>query len=131
MVEIEKTSKRYMKQQLMLAVAVALIALLVMRLSYINAILVAVVVGFAFTLIVSCVIAMVWRKVASHNPEGLPTFFTAASGGRLLLALATMFVFYLASGREDMLVFFLVFMAFYLVSLAHHAAFFAKVSGKS
>lgn len=131
MVDIEKTSKRYVKQQLILAVAVSLIALLVMRLCYINAILVPVIVGFAFTLLVGCVISLMWRRVALHSPNNLPTFFTAVSGGRLLLALATMFVFYLSSGRENMIVFFLVFMAFYLVSLAHHAAFFAKVSGKN
>ena len=49
----------------------------------------------------------------------------------MLLALAVMFVYYLVNGRDAMLVFFLVFMAFYLVSLIHHSVFFARVSNRS
>jgi hypothetical protein len=49
----------------------------------------------------------------------------------LLLALAVMFVYYLVAGRSAMLVFFLVFMVFYVVSLAHHTIFFARVSNRS
>ena len=48
-----------------------------------------------------------------------------------MLALAVMFVYYLVNGRDAMLVFFLVFMAFYLVSLIHHSVFFARVSNRS
>jgi hypothetical protein len=49
----------------------------------------------------------------------------------MLMALAVMFVYYLVNGRDAMLVFFLVFMAFYLVSLIHHSVFFARVSNRS
>jgi hypothetical protein len=49
----------------------------------------------------------------------------------MLLALATMFVYYLVVGRGAMLVFVLVFMAFYILSLAHHSVFFARVSNRS
>jgi hypothetical protein len=61
----------------------------------------------------------------------LPTFFTALSGARLLLALAVMFVWYLTDANDSMLHFFLVFMAFYVVSLVHHSIFFARVSNRS
>ena len=49
----------------------------------------------------------------------------------MLLALAVMFVYYLACGRSAMLLFFLVFIVFYFVSLAHHSIFFARVSNRS
>ena len=46
----------------------------------------------------------------------------------MLLALATMFVYYLVKGREAMLPFFIVFVVFYVVQLVHHSIFFSRVS---
>ena len=75
--------------------------------------------------------AVIWRRVAEKNPEGLTGFYTAVSGFRMLLALGTMLVYYIIMGSETMMTFFLVFVAFYFVLLVHHAIYFAKVSGKS
>ena len=122
--DIDKLSKRYARQELLLTAALFLITLLVMRVWYLDELLVPVIVSAAFTLVVSTALAVIWRKVATKSPDSLPTFFTAASAFRMLLALAVMFVYYLVNGRDAMLVFFLVFMAFYLVSLIHHSVFF-------
>ena len=119
-----------MRQLLYLTAALFLITLLVMRVWFIDGLLSPAIVSAAFTLGLGVVIAMVWKRVAKGSPESLPTFFTAVSGFRLLLALLVMFIWYLACGRESMLLFFLVFMAFYFVSLAHHSIFFAKVSNR-
>lgn len=129
--DIDKLSKRYARQELLLTAALFLITLLVMRVWYLDELLVPVIVSAAFTLVVSTALAVIWRKVATKSPDNLPTFFTAASAFRMLLALAVMFVYYLVNGRDAMLVFFLVFMAFYLVSLIHHSVFFARVSNRS
>lgn len=129
--DIDKLSKRYARQELLLTAALFLITLLVMRVWYLDELLVPVIVSAAFTLVVSTALAIIWRKVATKSPDSLPTFFTAASAFRMLLALAVMFVYYLVNGRDAMLVFFLVFMAFYLVSLIHHSVFFARVSNRS
>ncbi|MBQ6193185.1 MAG: hypothetical protein IJQ48_07160 [Prevotella sp.] len=129
--DIDKLSKRYARQELLLTAALFLITLLVMRVWYLDELLVPVIVSAAFTLVVSTALAVIWRKVATKSPDSLPTFFTAASAFRMLLALAVMFVYYLVNGRDAMLVFFLVFMAFYLVSLIHHSVFFARVSNRS
>ena len=129
--DIDKLSKRYARQELLLTAALFLITLLVMRVWYLDELLVPVIVSAAFTLVVSTALAVIWRKVATKSPDSLPTFFTAASAFRMLLALAVMFVYYLVNGRYAMLVFFLVFMAFYLVSLIHHSVFFARVSNRS
>jgi len=130
MQNVEKLSKAYMRQELMLTAAVFLVALLVMQVWFLD-LLTPIVVGACFTLVVFVTIALVWRRVAKSSPESLPTFYTAVSGFRMLLALAVMFVYYLVAGRDMMLPFFLVFMVFYLVSLAHHSIFFARVSNRS
>lgn len=129
--DIDKLSKRYARQELLLTAALFLITLLVMRVWYLDELLEPVIVSAAFTLVVSTALAVIWRRVATKSPDSLPTFFTAASAFRMLLALAVMFVYYLVNGRDAMLVFFLVFMAFYLVSLIHHSVFFARVSNRS
>ena len=119
-----------MKQGLCLTVALALLTLLVMRVWFLD-LLAAVIVSAAFTLVVCWAIGLIWRRVAKHSPDSLPTFFTAVSGFRLLLALAVMFVYYLVDSQNSMLRFFLVFMVFYFASLAHHTIFFARVSNRS
>lgn len=127
---VDKLSKSYMKQGLFLTVALALLTLLVMQVWQFD-LLVETIVSVVFSLIVCWTIGLVWRWVAKNHQESLPTFFTAVSGFRLLLALAVMFVYYLVCGRSAMLPFFLVFMVFYFASLIHHSIFFAKVSNRS
>jgi len=128
---IDKLCMSYLRQELYLTVGLFLIALLVMQVWFIDGLLIPAIVSVLFTLVVSGIIGLVWRRVAKRSPESLPTFFTAVSGFRMLLALAAMFVYYLACGRSAMLLFFVVFMAFYFVSLAHHSIFFARVSNRS
>lgn len=128
---IDKLSMSYLRQELFLAVGLFLLTLVVMQVWFVEGLLVPAVVSVVFTLVVSGTIGLVWRRVAKRSPESLPTFFTAVSGFRMLLALAAMFVYYLACGRSAMLLFFVVFMAFYFVSLAHHSIFFARVSNRS
>ena len=127
---VDKLSKSYMKQGLFLTVALALLTLLVMQVWQFD-LLVEIIVSVVFSLVVCWTIGLVWRWVAKNHQESLPTFFTAVSGFRLLLALAVMFVYYLVCGRGAMLHFFLVFMVFYFASLIHHSIFFAKVSNRS
>ena len=121
----------YLRQELCLAVGLFLISLLVMQVWYIDGLLIPAIVSVLFTLVVSGAIGLIWRRVAKRSPESLPTFFTAVSGFRMLLALAAMFVYYLVFGRSAMLLFFVVFMVFYFVSLIHHSIFFARVSNRS
>jgi hypothetical protein len=129
--DINKLSISYLRQELYLSIGLFLIALLVMRVWFVDGLLTPAIIATVFTLVVSAAIGMVWRRVAKRSPESLPTFFTAVSGFRMLLALAVMFIYYLVFGRSAMLLFFLVFMVFYFVSLAHHSIFFARVSNRS
>ena len=129
--DINKLSISYLRQELYLSIGLLLIALLVMRVWFIDGLLTPTIIATVFTLVVSAAIGMIWRRVAKSSPESLPTFFTAVSGFRLLLALAVMFIYYLVFGRSAMLLFFVVFIVFYFVSLAHHSIFFARVSNRS
>ena len=128
---IDKLCMSYLRQELCLAVGLFIISLLVMQVWYIDGLLIPAIVSVLFTLVVSGAIGLIWRRVAKRSPESLPTFFTAVSGFRMLLALAAMFVYYLVFGRSAMLLFFVVFMVFYFVSLIHHSIFFARVSNRS
>ncbi|MBR1411415.1 MAG: hypothetical protein IJ580_10005 [Prevotella sp.] len=123
--DIQKLSIAYIRQGVLVTVALALIALMVMQVRYID-LLTPVIVSVVFSLFVSVTIALVWRRVAQRSPESLPTFFTAVSGFRLLLALAVMFVYYLVDNQDSMLRFFLVFIVFYFGLLIHHSIFFAR-----
>ncbi len=126
--KIRKVSLNYMRQGLFISSALFLLTLLVMQVWFLD-LLAPAIVSVAFTLVVCFTIGLMWRYLAKNSPDSLPTFFTAVSGFRLLLALAVMFVYYLIN-KETMLNFFLVFMVFYVVSLAHHTIFFARVSNK-
>lgn len=127
---IDKLSMSYLRQGICLSVAIFLLTFLVMQIWFLD-LLTPAIIGVVFTLFVCGTIGLVWRRVAERSPESLPTFFTAVSGFRLLLALAVMFVYYLVADGDSMLRFFLVFMVFYVASLAHHTIFFARVSNRS
>lgn len=128
---IDKLSWEYIRQQLLLTVTLTSLGLIAMRVWFFDSLLWPLIVSAVFTLLVSSASGLVWRKVAKQSPDNLPTFYTASSGFRMLLALAVMLVYYLVAGRQAMLVFVLVFLAFYFVSLTHHSIFFARVSNRS
>lgn len=132
--DIKKMSVSYILQGLLIATILSLVTFVVMKVWFADLLpcmFTSVIVSVAFTLVVCVTIGMVWRYVALNSPDNLPTFFTAVSGFRLLLALAVMFVYYLLDHNDTMLTFFLVFMVFYVASLVHHTVFFAKVSNRS
>lgn len=127
--DIQKLSVAYIRQGLMVTAALALIAFLVMQVKYLD-LLTPVIVSVAFSLVVCVSIALIWRRVAQRSADSLPTFFTAVSGFRMLLALAVMFVYYLVDTQDSMLRFFMVFIAFYFAMLAHHSIFFARINNR-
>ena len=127
--DIKKLSIAYIRQGLMVTVALALLALLAMRVWFLD-LLTPVIVSVVYSLTVCVAIALIWQRVAQRSPESLPTFFMAVSGFRLLLALAVMFVYYLVDTQDSMLRFFMVFIAFYFGMLAHHSIFFARINNR-
>lgn len=129
--DIVKLSRRYIRQSLCISFGMFLLSLFVINVFHFDYLLTPVIVSFIFSIVVDVADAVIWGKVASNHAESLPTFYTAVSGFRMLLALAVMFAYYLICGSDSMLTFFLVFMAFYLMLLLHHSIFFARVSKRS
>ena len=132
MANISKLSNRYMWQGLCLGMLLTCVSYAVASFDAtedrLGTLSIAILIAFCFFMLVNVVEAVVWRRVAENSPESLPTFFTAFSGGRMLLALATMFVYYLVVGRASMLPFFVVFMVFYVAQLVHHSIFFSRAA---
>lgn len=131
MADVKKLSKCYLRQGIMLVAGMFFISLIIMRVWNLYEILNPLIISIIFSLMIVFAEAIIWRRVAEKNPEGLTGFYTAVSGFRMLLALGTMLVYYIIMGIETMMTFFLVFVAFYFVLLVHHAIYFARVSGKS
>ena len=129
--DISKLSILYLVQGIVLIIIATIGTLLVERFTSVGDLRVSVMFSCGFSLAIVLAEGNIWRMVATKHPDSLTTFFTTLSGFRMLLALATMFVYYLIAGREAMLPFFLVFMAFYVLLLIHHSIFFAKVSNRS
>ena len=86
------------------------------------------IVGTLFFLVFEITTVLVWRWVALKHRNMLPSFFTGASGFRFLGALLVMSVWYLVAGKENIMVFLIVFFVFYFVSLIHHSIFFSRMS---
>ncbi len=86
------------------------------------------IVGTLFFLVFEITTVLVWRWVALKHRNMLPSFFTGASGFRFLGALLVMSVWYLVVGKENIMVFLIVFFVFYFVSLIHHSIFFSRMS---
>ena len=126
---IEKLSIAYMRYGVMVAVALALVGLMVMQIWFLD-LLTPIIVSVAFSLVTCVAIAQIWKRVAQNSPDSLPTFFTAVSGFRLLLALAVMFVYYLVDNQDSMLRFFMVFIVFYFGMLIHNSIFFARINNR-
>lgn len=126
--EIKGISRRYILQSLCLLAVVTLIPALLSLLTNVGNLTVPTIVAFSFAVVVEAVDALVWGKVRQAGDDGLPTFYTAVSGFRMLLALATLVVCYFVVGRDAMMEYCLVFMGYYFAIMIHHSVFFARIS---
>ena len=86
------------------------------------------IVGTLFFLVFEITTVLVWRWVALKHRNMLPSFFTGASGFRFLGALLVMSVWYLVAGKENIMVFLIVFFVFYFVSRIHHSIFCSRMA---
>lgn len=126
--EIKGISRRYIVQSLCLLAVVTLIPALLSLLTNVGNLTVPTIVALSFAVVVESVDALVWGKVRQAGDDGLPTFYTAVSGFRMLLALATLVVCYFVVDRDAMMEYCLVFMGYYFTIMIHHSVFFARIS---
>ena len=130
--DIDKICGKYMLSSLLLIVALTVVTLCADNMLFHQMVMVPVVVSVAYSVIFEAADVLVWRHIVRNSPGSLTTFFTAVSGFRMLLALATMLIYYLVAREADMTVFIVVFLIYYFVILGHHAIFFVRLtnSGK-
>lgn len=126
--EIKGICRRYILQSLCLLTVVTLIPVLLSLLTNVGNLTVPTIVALSFAVVVESLDALVWGKVKQAGDDGLPTFYTAVSGFRMLLALATLVVCYFVVGRDAMMEYCLVFMGYYFTIMIHHSVFFARIS---
>lgn len=125
---IDCLGKRYWRNCLWLVAAMALVTLVVIQVCGLYYLVLPLIISSVFLLVTSFGYSLVWRIIASKHPDSLTVFYTAGSGCRFLFALATMFVYYLISGRSTMLPFIAVFVLYYFVMLSYHTVYFSKIT---
>ena len=124
---ITKQCNNYIAESIILVILVNLGCYFAMQLGGYD-LLAAQIVGTLFVLVFEIASVLVWRWVVLKHRNMLPSFFTAVSGFRFLGALLVMTVWYLATGKENIVMFLVVFFVFYFVSLIHHSIFFSRMS---
>ena len=128
MADIDKLCGRYIAWSVCLIILLSFLGLFVGLFLQIDGMTSYLAVGAGFSLVVEVADAKVWRRVAKKSPDSLTTFYTAVSGFRMLLALATMLVCYIIVGRDAIMPYILVLLVFYFAMLAHHSIFFSRLS---
>ena len=128
MTDIDRLCRKYIAWSMVYIIVLAIGAYLVEMFGLASGLMSPVVVSTVFSIVVESADAFVWRRVAKKSPDSLTTFYTAVSGFRMLLALATMLVCYIIVGREAIMPYILVLLFFYFAMLAHHSIFFSRLT---
>ena len=128
MADIDKRCGRYIVWSMVYIFILTIGSFIFEKLGLFSGLMYPVAVSAVFSIVVESADALVWRKVAKKSPDSLTTFYTAVSGFRMLLALATMLVCYIIVGRDAIMPYILVLLVFYFAMLAHHSIFFSRLS---
>ena len=128
MADIDKLCGRYIVWSMVYIFILTIGSFIFEKLGLFSGLMYPVAVSAVFSIVVESADALVWRKVAKTSPDSLTTFYTAVSGFRMLLALATMFVCYIIVGRDAVAPYIVVMLVYYFVLLAHHSIFFSRLS---
>ena len=128
MADIDKLCGRYIVCSMVYIFILTIGSFIFEKLGLFSGLMYPMAVSAVFSIVVESADALVWRKVAKKSPDSLTTFYTAVSGFRMLLALATMLVCYIIVGRDAIMPYILVLLVFYFAMLAHHSIFFSRLS---
>ena len=128
MADIDKLCGRYIVWSMVYIFILTIGCFIFAKLGLFSGLMYPVAVSAVFSIVVELADALVWRKVAKKSPDSLTTFYTAVSGFRMLLALATMFVCYIIVVRDAVSPYIVVMLVYYFVLLAHHSIFFSRLS---
>ena len=128
MADIDKLCGRYIVWSMVYIFILTIGSFIFEKLGLFSGLMYPMAVSAVFSIVVESADALIWRRVATKSPDSLTTFYTAVSGFRMLLALATMLVCYIIVGRDAIMPYILVLLVFYFAMLAHHSIFFSRLS---
>ena len=93
---ISKLTKRYSIQTLFAVAVMSLVVILIKTFAHVDTLVYPLVVSVVFTLVIEFADVIIWKFLAKNSVDTLPTFFSAVSGFRMLLAIATLIGCYIA-----------------------------------
>lgn len=126
MTKIDSAAMRYVCQCILLMLIASVICFTTDATWHFGGMKMAVAISVSYGIIIETIDAIIWRKVATHAADSLPTFFMAVSMFRMLIAIGVMMTYYLVTKPDSSMTFFVVFLVFCLIMIAHHALFFIK-----
>ena len=84
-----------------------------------------------FQLVACWAYGLVWKSVVSSSTASLPTFYLAASGFRMFVAIVVVMAFLFMNEDKQVIRFFVIaFLFFYFLILIYDTLFFVKVEKK-
>ena len=96
---ISKLTKRYSIQTLFAVAVMSLVVILIKTFAHVDTLVYPLVVSVVFTLVIEFADVIIWKFLAKNSVDTLPTFFSAVSGFRMLLAIATHRLLYCSWSR--------------------------------
>ena len=123
---ITQAAIKHIFTSIIVSVVYALVVVGVGQVARKSALAAPVIVTLAYSVLESIVSSSVWCWVALNHQDSLPTFYTALSGFRMLVALAFLAAVYIVVGRDAMLPYVVVFFLNYVVMLILHSSFYTR-----
>jgi len=123
---------RYCKYSLWVVVALALLIMGAARVFGITWLITPMVICVVYTLAVSLLYGLAWKKTATSAPSTLTKFYLAASLLRMVVAVLVLVSYFLLVRERDAVIHFtLCFLLFYFAMLILDGVYFAGVERKS
>ena len=128
MMDVDKTAKRYVGLGLLVIIGLWLASILVATFRPEWQLMAPIWISTGFCVVFLVAFAILWKWVVKNHRDSITTLYSVVSGFRMLMALFTLFIVFLVVGRSAMLPYVVVFMVFYLVTVAFHTVYFSRIT---
>ena len=130
MMDVDKVAKRYFGIGSLIVIFLWMIGILIDTIRPEWGMTTPVWVSTGFSMFFLITFSLLWRWVSKEKKESLTTLYSVVSGFRMVLALFTLFICFLVVGRDAMVPYVLVFMAFYLIMVGFHTIYFSRITNR-
>ncbi len=128
--DIRTKARQYNKVSLWLVVALTMVGLVYVQVTYSYGLIYSLVFSSLYSLVTCWIYGAAWKRIALNSPDSLNLFYLAGSGLRMVLGLIVVLVgmFLLRDNRGQLLGFTAVFVLFYLAILLFDSVFFVRIA---